>query len=71
MRFEPADVLPDGRVVSPSAERNKGPIAEVLMGVLPERGDALEISSGASEGLELQEIKDMPANNFAIVFRKQ
>jgi len=49
MRFEPADILPDGRVVSPSAERNKGPIAELLMRVLPEQGDVLEISSGTGQ----------------------
>ena len=49
MRFEPADVLPDSRIVSPSAERNKGPIAEVLMGLLPERGGVLEVSSGTGQ----------------------
>jgi hypothetical protein len=49
MRFEPADVLPDGRIVSPSAERNKRPIAELLMRVLPEQGDVLEVSSGTGQ----------------------
>lgn len=49
MRFEPADVLPDSRIVSPSAERNKGPIAEVLMELLPERGGVLEVSSGTGQ----------------------
>jgi hypothetical protein len=49
MRFEPSDVLPDGRIVSPSAERNKGPIAEVLMRLLPERSDVLEVSSGTGQ----------------------
>jgi len=49
MRFEPADALPDGRIVSPSAERNKGPIAEVLMRVLPGPGDVLEVSSGTGQ----------------------
>jgi cyclase len=49
MRFEPSDILPDGRVVSPSAERNKGPIAELLMRILPEQGDVLEISSGTGQ----------------------
>jgi SAM-dependent methyltransferase len=49
MRFEPSDVLPDDRIVSPSAERNKGPIAEVLMRLLPERSDVLEVSSGTGQ----------------------
>ena len=49
MRFEPADVLPDSRIVSPSAERNKGPIAAVLMELLPERGGVLEVSSGTGQ----------------------
>lgn len=49
MRFEPSDVLPDDRIVSPSAERNKGPIADLLVRVLPEQGDVLEISSGTGQ----------------------
>lgn len=49
MRFEPSDVLSDGRIVSPSAERNKGPIAEILMRVLPAQGEVLEISSGTGQ----------------------
>jgi hypothetical protein len=49
MRFEPADVLADARIVSPSAERNKGPIAELLMRVLPGQGDVLEVSSGTGQ----------------------
>jgi Protein of unknown function (DUF938) len=49
MRCEPVDVFADGRLVSPSAERNKGPIAEILMQVLPAQGDVLEISSGTGQ----------------------
>jgi hypothetical protein len=49
MRCEPVDVFADGRLVSPSAERNKGPITEILMRVLPARGDVLEISSGTGQ----------------------
>jgi SAM-dependent methyltransferase len=49
MRFEPSDVLADGRIVSPSAERNKGPITEILIRVLPAQGDVLEISSGTGQ----------------------
>jgi SAM-dependent methyltransferase len=49
MRFEPSDVLPDDRIVSPSAERNKGPIADLLMRVLPAQGDVLEVSSGTGQ----------------------
>ncbi len=49
MRCEPVDVFADGRLVSPSAERNKGPIAEILMRVLPAQGDVLEVSSGTGQ----------------------
>jgi hypothetical protein len=49
MRFEPSDVLADDRIVSPSAERNKGPITEILMRVLPAQGNVLEISSGTGQ----------------------
>lgn len=49
MRCEPVDALTDGRIVSPSAERNKGPITEVLMRVLPAQGDVLEVSSGTGQ----------------------
>jgi SAM-dependent methyltransferase len=52
MRCEIADVLADGRIVSPSAERNKGPIAELLMRVLPEQGDVLEVGSGTGQHVQ-------------------
>src|SRR5258706_5204051 len=49
MRCENAEVLTDGRLVSPSAERNKGLIAEVLARALPENGTVLEVSSGTGQ----------------------
>lgn len=49
VRCEPADALTDGRLVSPSAERNKGPIAEILAQVLPPEGEVLEVSSGTGQ----------------------
>jgi hypothetical protein len=49
MRCETADVLTDGRLVSPSAERNKGPITEILVRVLPAQGDVLEVGSGTGQ----------------------
>lgn len=49
MRNEELDVSPDKRPVSPSAERNKGPIADVLKHVLPDHGMVLEISSGTGQ----------------------
>lgn len=49
MRCENAEVLTDGRLVSPSAERNKGPIVEVLARALPENGTVLEVSSGTGQ----------------------
>jgi SAM-dependent methyltransferase len=36
-------------ITSPSAERNKQPIAEILMRVLPAEGDVLEVSSGTGQ----------------------
>ena len=39
----------DGKWSSPSAERNKGPILEVLAQVLPSRGLVLEIASGTGQ----------------------
>ena len=39
----------DGKWSSPSAERNKGPILDVLAHVLPRRGLVLEIASGTGQ----------------------
>ncbi len=41
--------LADGRWLAPSAERNKGPIADVLARVLPSSGLVLEIGSGTGQ----------------------
>lgn len=41
--------LPPNARVAPAAERNKGPIAEVLERHLPERGLVLEIASGTGQ----------------------
>jgi SAM-dependent methyltransferase len=49
MRCEIVDELADGRIVSPSAERNKGPITELLTRVLPTQGDVLEVGSGTGQ----------------------
>jgi SAM-dependent methyltransferase len=49
MRNEPLGVSTDDRLVSPSAERNKGPIADLLKRVLPDHGTVLEISSGTGQ----------------------
>jgi Protein of unknown function (DUF938) len=49
MRCENADGLTDGRLISPSAGRNKGPIAEVLVRLLPQRGTVVEVSSGTGQ----------------------
>jgi Protein of unknown function (DUF938) len=49
MRCETLSRLEEGRLVSPSAERNKGPVAEVLKQVLPDRGLVLEIGSGTGQ----------------------
>ncbi len=49
MRCENADVLTDGRLVSPSAGRNKGPIAEIMCRMLHESGCVLEVSSGTGQ----------------------
>lgn len=39
----------DARLFSPSAGRNRDPIRDVLVGLLPETGAALEIGSGTGE----------------------
>jgi SAM-dependent methyltransferase len=39
----------DGRLIAPSAERNKGPILEQLTRFLPERGLVLEVASGTGQ----------------------
>jgi cyclopropane fatty-acyl-phospholipid synthase-like methyltransferase len=39
----------DGKWFTPSAERNKGPILDVLARVLPRRGVVLEIASGTGQ----------------------
>ena len=44
-----SDRCPDGRRLFPAADRNKGPILEVLRRVLPERGLVLEIASGTGQ----------------------
>src|SRR5579864_6298814 len=49
IRCEDAEVRSEGRLVSPSAERNKQPIAEVLQRVLPRSGCVLEVSSGTGQ----------------------
>lgn len=49
MRCEKVDNLTGGRLVSPSAERNKGPVADVLKRVLPDHGLVLEVSSGTGQ----------------------
>lgn len=49
MRCEALGNLPGGRLVSPSAERNKGPVAEVLEQVLSNEGLVLEVSSGTGQ----------------------
>ncbi len=41
--------MSDGRYASPSTERNRGPILEVLERLLPEQGLVLEIASGTGE----------------------
>lgn len=49
VRCEPGTVLVDGRLVSPSAERNKSPIGEVLTQILPDQGLVLEVASGTGQ----------------------
>jgi hypothetical protein len=49
VRCEDLGVLSSDRLFSPSAERNKGPIREVLSQVLPDRGVVLEVGSGTGQ----------------------
>ncbi|HXV11906.1 MAG TPA: DUF938 domain-containing protein [Burkholderiales bacterium] len=49
MRCEEVDELVDGRLASPSADRNKGPILQVLERILPPTGMVLEIASGTGQ----------------------
>ena len=49
MRCEELGALENHRLVSPSAERNRAPISEVLSRELPERGVVLEIGSGTGQ----------------------
>ena len=49
MRLEDLNASDDGRLASPSAERNRKPIAEVLAEVLPQSGLVLEVGSGTGE----------------------
>ena len=49
MRLEDLNVTGDGRLASPSAERNREPIAKVLSQVLPQSGLVLEVGSGTGE----------------------
>ena len=49
MRCENVDSLVGDRLVSPSAERNKAPVADVLRRVLPDQGLVLEVSSGTGQ----------------------
>jgi uncharacterized protein DUF938 len=49
VRCEELAVLPSDRLSSPSAERNKGPISEVLAQLLPDGGVVLEVGSGTGQ----------------------
>jgi hypothetical protein len=49
VRCEELGALANDRLVSPSAERNRAPISEVLSQVLPERGVVLEVGSGTGQ----------------------
>jgi len=41
--------LNDGRLSAPAAERNAGPIVDLVMKIAPEKGQALEIASGTGQ----------------------
>lgn len=49
MRRPRAEKAPDGKRFAPSAERNKGPILEILARILPKRGIVLEVASGTGQ----------------------
>jgi SAM-dependent methyltransferase len=49
MRLEDLDTSTDGRLFSPSAKRNKQPIAEAFSKVLPQSGLVLEVGSGTGQ----------------------
>jgi SAM-dependent methyltransferase len=49
MRCEPLSSLTGNRLVSPSAERNKAPVAQLLKALLPDEGTVLEVSSGTGQ----------------------
>ena len=61
----PAPDLP----FSPAAERNRGPILEVLRRVLPLRASVLEIASGTGQHAEQR--FDMPASNLMLAFGRR
>ena len=44
-----ADEAPDGRRTAPAAERNCGPLIEILRERLPAKGRALEVASGTGQ----------------------
>ena len=49
MRLEDLNDTGDGRLASPSAERNREPIAKILSQILPQSGLVLEVASGTGE----------------------
>jgi len=63
MRCEELGSLGSDRLVSPSAQRNKAPIAEVLGRVLPERGLVLEVGSGTGQHV-VHFARAMPARSW-------
>jgi tRNA G46 methylase TrmB len=59
VRCEEVGILSRDRRFSPSAERNKAPISEVLSQVLSERGIVLEVGNGTGQHV-LQFARAMP-----------